>query len=96
VASLLSFFQRSLEVDVGKRFTLGAAALFLLGFLPMPFGSLATFLYFGLAIVSVAEVALRRVPFAFPAPTCSPVSSISASICCRRSSTTTAPTGGCR
>ncbi len=67
-AGSLSFFQRSLEVDTGKRFTLAAAALFLLGFLPLPFGSLVTFFYFGLAMITVAELALRRTPFAVPAP----------------------------
>lgn len=64
----LPFFQRILEVDSGKRFTLAAAALFLLGLLPMPFGSLVTFFYFGVAIVALGDMARRRVPLQFPSP----------------------------
>ena len=65
----MPFFLRSLEVDVGKRFTLAAAVLFLLGFLPMPLGSLATVLFFAMAIVALTDIIPRRVPLRFPPPT---------------------------
>ncbi len=42
--------------------------MFLLGFLPMPFGSLVTFFYFGLGLVALAEIVRRRVPFSIPPP----------------------------
>ncbi len=64
--SSLPFFQRSLAVDSGKRFTLAAAMLFTLGFLPMPFGSLVTFFYFGIALVAFAEILRGRVKLHFP------------------------------
>ena len=52
------FLARLLDFGGGRRITVGAAVLFALAFLPLPFGSVATVVYFGLA-ATVLVAALR-------------------------------------
>jgi O-antigen ligase len=59
-------FSRTLEIEPGRRVSVAAAAMFALGFLPLPFGSLSTIVYFALAVVTLIEMARRRVRVGLP------------------------------
>ncbi len=60
-----SAFSRRLALEGGRSATLAALLLFLLGFLPLPFGSLATLAFLLAGLVALVEVLVRRVPFRF-------------------------------
>ncbi len=60
----LPLLSRTLDTG-GKRFTVAAASLFLLAFLPLPFGSLTTFLYFGVAALALVPLLRRRMTLRF-------------------------------
>ncbi len=62
----MSIFSRTLEIVAGRRFTAAAAAMFALGFLPLPFGSVSTAVFFALAIIILIEMARRRAPVRLP------------------------------
>jgi len=64
----VSVFDRPLEIDPSRRFTVAAIILFLLGFLPMPLGSMATVAFSTAALAALLLLAIRSVPFEMPAP----------------------------
>ncbi|MCC6734736.1 MAG: O-antigen ligase family protein [Bauldia sp.] len=61
----VSVLGRRLALDPGRSATLAALLLFALGFLPLPFGSLATLLFLVAGLVALVEVLARGVPFRF-------------------------------
>lgn len=64
----VTMFVRSFEIDAGTRVAVAAVFLFLLGFLSMPFGSMATFLFVFLGLASVVGVARRKIAIEIPPP----------------------------
>jgi O-antigen ligase len=55
-----------MEIESGRQFSVAAVAMFALGFLPMPFGSVSTVVYFALGLATLVEIARRRVSFRLP------------------------------
>lgn len=61
-------FARRFAINDGTSFTAAAAILFLLGFMPMPFGSLGTFIFAAAALIAIVLMVRRRVAWRVPPP----------------------------
>lgn len=59
-------FARKYAIDAGTTFTAAAAILFLLAFLPMPFGSLGTFAFVAFALIAIGLIATGRISWRVP------------------------------
>ena len=64
----MPLLHRVLEVEAGKRFAVAAAALFLLGFLPLAFGSIATALFAAIGLIALWQAIRGETPLDFPYP----------------------------
>ncbi|MCW5697858.1 MAG: O-antigen ligase family protein [Bauldia sp.] len=64
----MPFLTRRLEAQPGRPFTIAAAFLVAFGFLPLPFGSVASLTMALCALIALAQVATRTTPLSFPPP----------------------------